>query len=81
MRVVVVVASALAACGTTDFPQTTASATALGTRILEHPHKDEQPFTRSLSGVLIPDGVTTVVVGTRDSVEGYCGATIELVTP
>ena len=26
----------------------------LGTRELAHPHVDEQPFTRSLSGVVIP---------------------------
>ena len=30
--------------------------TVLGTRVLLHPHVDEQPFTRSLSGVEIPDG-------------------------
>lgn len=59
----------------------TPEGTALGTRILEHPHEDEQPFTRSLSGVLIPGGIKTVVVGARDSVEGYCGATIELAIP
>ncbi|MDF1595633.1 MAG: hypothetical protein P1T08_06010 [Acidimicrobiia bacterium] len=59
----------------------TPEGTALGTRILEHPHETEQPFTRSLSGVPIPDGVTIVVVGARDSVEGYCGATIELAIP
>ena len=29
----------------------------LGTRELAHPHENEQPFTRSLSGVRIPDGV------------------------
>ena len=28
-----------------------------GTRTLYHPHVDEQPFTRSLSGVAIPEGV------------------------
>ncbi|MEM7440959.1 MAG: hypothetical protein AAF393_15275 [Pseudomonadota bacterium] len=40
----------------------------LGYRVLHHPHVDEQPFTRSLSGVKIPDGVKTVVIIPRDSV-------------
>ena len=46
----------------------------LGERILAHPHVDEQPFTRSLSGVSIPDGITQVVIAARDSVAGWCGA-------
>jgi len=44
----------------------------LGVRELAHPHVDEQPFTRSLSGVDVDAG-TTVIVAARDSVEGYCG--------
>ncbi len=28
-----------------------------GTRVLAHPHVNEQPFTRSLSGVMIPEGL------------------------
>ena len=44
-----------------------------GTRLLLHPHVDEQPFTRSLSGVVIPQDVTEVVIAARDSVAGYCG--------
>ncbi len=47
--------------------------TVLGTRILAHPHVDEQPFTRSLTGVELPDGVEEVVVAARDSVVGFCG--------
>lgn len=43
----------------------------LGTRVLMHPHVTEQPFTRSLSGVAIPDGTRTVVVRARDSVHGW----------
>ena len=43
---------------------------ALGTRTLFHPHVDEQPFTRSLTGVAIPDGVTEVHVHAVDSVHG-----------
>ena len=45
--------------------------TELGLRILHHPHVDEQPFTRSLSGVAIPEGTATVVVRARDSVHGW----------
>lgn len=43
----------------------------LGQRELAHPHVNEQPFTRSLSGVRIPDGVTTVTVEARDNVSGW----------
>ena len=32
--------------------------TVLGTRVLLHPHEDEQPFTRSLSGVSVPPAST-----------------------
>ncbi len=45
----------------------------LGTRTLHHPHVDEQPFTRSLGGVEIPQGVTEVVVRAYDSVHGDGG--------
>ncbi len=48
--------------------------TVLGTRTLFHPHVTEQPFTRSLSGVAIPDGVTEVTIRAHDSVDGYGGA-------
>ncbi len=52
--------------------------TVLGTRTLAHPHVDEQPFTRSLDGVDIPEGVDRVVIVARDSVEGYCGQSFTL---
>ena len=50
----------------------------LGIRELLHDHAAEQPFTRSLGGVEIPDGVSTVVVEARDLVNGWGGATVEV---
>ena len=50
----------------------------LGERVLAHPHVTEQPFTRALSGVVIPPGVDTVVIHARDSVHGFGGRTFEL---
>ena len=47
--------------------------TVLGSRVLHHPHVDEQPFTRSLSGVRIPDGISEVTIRGRDSVHGFGG--------
>jgi hypothetical protein len=43
------------------------------TRLLLHPHENEQPFTRSQSGVEVPDGVTQVRVRAHDLVDGYGG--------
>lgn len=48
----------------------------LGTRELLHPHVDEQPFTRSLSGVSIPTGISTVFVRAKCSVEGWADTTV-----
>ncbi len=44
--------------------------TELGYRELLHPHVNEMPFTRSLSGVEIPEGVTRVFIRPRDNVHG-----------
>jgi len=46
------------------------------TRTLLHPHVNEQPFTRSQSGIIIPTGVTKVRVRAHDSVDGYGGKEI-----
>lgn len=54
----------------------TADGVVLGERVLAHPHVEEQPFTRQLDGVAIPPGTTAVVVAARDSVLGFCGATV-----
>ena len=47
------------------------AAVSLGKRVLAHPHVSEQPFTRSLSGVRIPEGISTVSIRAHDSVHGY----------
>jgi hypothetical protein len=53
----------------------------LGTRILRHPHVEEQPFTRSLSGVKIPKGVDAVTIRGHDSVHKYGGKTVTADVP
>ena len=53
----------------------------LGTRTLAHPHESEQPFTRSLGGVFIPDDVMRVTIRARDSVHGYGGAEVTIDLP
>ncbi len=52
--------------------------TVLGTRTLYHPHVSEQPFTRSLSGVRIPDGITAVKLRAHDKVHEYGGGEFEV---
>tara|TARA_B100000676_G_C18040353_1_gene824506 strand:+ start:1573 stop:1911 length:339 start_codon:yes stop_codon:yes gene_type:complete len=46
----------------------------IGARVLHHPHVSEQPFTRSLQRVEIPDAVESVIVRAHDSVQGNGGA-------
>jgi hypothetical protein len=53
----------------------------LGTRVLLHPHESEQPFTRSLAGVAIPETVTRVTVRARDKVHGSGGREITVAVP
>jgi hypothetical protein len=47
--------------------------TEIARRVLLHPHVDEQPFTRSLSGVTIPAGLDHVFIEAHDKVHGYGG--------
>lgn len=53
--------------------------TIYGERFLTHDHAGEQPFTRSQSGIDIPEDVTIVTIQGRDQVSGWGGATFELV--
>ena len=43
------------------------------TRLLLHPHENEQPFTRSQGNIPIPPEVTTVTVRAHDLVDGFGG--------
>jgi len=45
--------------------------TLLKSRVLFHPHVDEQPFTRSLSGVRVPAGTSRVKIRAKDLKHGY----------
>ena len=45
----------------------------LATRVLHHPHVDEQPFTRSLRGVRVPLEVKRVRIRAGDSVHDFGG--------
>ena len=56
----------------------TPDGTVLGVRELTHPHQDEQPFTRSLSDVEVPDDVDRLIVEGRDLVNGWGGATVAI---
>jgi len=47
--------------------------TVLETRVLFHPHVNEQPFTRSVS-VTVPEGISEITVRAVDSVHGHGGA-------
>ncbi len=53
----------------------------LGTSTLYHPHVGEQPFSRSLSGVKIPEDVKWVTVRAHDSIHEYGGLTKSVELP
>ena len=47
-------------------------------RVLAHPHENEQPFTRSLSGVDITAGVNEVIIRAHDTVHGWADKTYKV---
>jgi len=53
----------------------------LGRRVLLHPHENEQPFTRELHGVRIPQGIERVVIRARHKPKGYDGKALTVVLP
>lgn len=57
-----------------------ADGTVLGTRVLGHPHVNEQPFTRS-DQIEIPAGVTEVFVRASCNVDGWAEATTAVTLP
>jgi hypothetical protein len=52
--------------------------TVLGVRELTHDHAAEQPFTRSLPGLAVPDSVDVVTIEARDSEFGWGGSTVDV---
>lgn len=59
----------------------TAANQVLGERKLLHDHQNEQPFTRDLYAIAIPQGVTSVLVQARDQKYGYGGKVAEVRLP
>lgn len=55
--------------------------TVLGERVLLHPHETEQPFTRSLTGVVIPPEIDAVIIRAGDSVHEFGGKELRLKLP
>jgi|GEM_PF-6166961 len=48
------------------------------TKIVRRPHVDEQPFTRTVKGVVIPDGVDELTVRAHDSRAGFGGEEVRV---
>ena len=50
----------------------------LGVRELMHPHVDEQPFTRALVNVMVPDGTREVFIRARCSIAGWSSDSVKV---
>jgi hypothetical protein len=55
--------------------------TVLGAHTLLHDHADEQPFTRTQPGLVVPADVDAVTVEGRDLTYGYGGRTVVVAVP
>ncbi len=53
----------------------------LATRVLDHPHETEQPFTRDLYGVPVPTGVGQIRIRAHFKPGGYGGEELVVVVP
>ncbi len=53
----------------------------LGTRVLYHPHVEEQPFTRSLTGVALPPGLSEIGIRARTNTDGWAETIYTLTLP
>jgi hypothetical protein len=49
-----------------------------GTRVLLHPHVNEQPFSRNLSSVKIPKTIRKVTIRAHCSIHEYGGKTVSV---
>lgn len=64
------------------FEVLTPTARVVGVRRLLHDHTDEQPFTRDLQGVHVPDGFPRgVLLRGHHNIRGYDGAALKLELP
>lgn len=55
--------------------------TVLGNHELLHAHPNEQPFTRTQTGLEIPQDVQKITVEARDLKNGYGGETVTIPVP
>lgn len=49
-----------------------------GSRVLLHPHEDEQPFTRGLMNVALPTEQTILYIEAHDKVHGWSANRLEV---
>ena len=55
--------------------------TVLGERVLFHPHVNEQPFTRSLRSVLVPEEYKEVLIQVHDREHGWSSQKVPVKLP
>lgn len=53
----------------------------LGTRLLDHPHETEQPFTRDLHDLRVPAGIARITVRARFKPTGEAGDAVTIALP